>query len=180
MPYKWTVDVEYDFGGRTNGQRGIAEGLPRIIGIFKEHGIIALFFVSTELLEDHPSLIESLWDKGHQVGSHGHFHTSFKESFRRQKDKDLSAKLIGIESPFYRAPKFGYITDDIYSDPKGHASLLKHMWTGQKIKPETIIYLHPFDIVETPETPPNLFCRLWYSRPKKAYKLFHEMVNKYK
>lgn len=179
-PYRWTVDVEYDWGGRTNGVRGISEGLPEIIKLFDGAGIKALFFISTELLEDHPDVLKTIREKGHRVGSHGHFHQRFKESFRRQADKDLSLAYLEDQKARFRAPKFYWQTEDIYSNPKNHVSLLKHLWLGQKIKEETIMYLHPFDIVETAEPPPNLFCKLWYSQPKKASQLLSTLVNRYK
>lgn len=179
-PYRWTVDVEYDFGGRTNGTEGIERGLPRIIKNFADGHINAIFFISTEIQTDISGLVKELRDQGHEIGSHGHFHQKFKEGFRRQADKDLSLFLLGPQAVKFRAPKFNWETEDIYSQKKNHVSLLKHLWLVQKIKPETIIYLHPFDIVKTDEPPPNLFCRLWYSRPDAAFNLFKEMVNKYK
>lgn len=178
--FKWTVDVEYDWGARTNGIEGIKRGLPEIANLFYKHSISALFFISTELFKDYPDLDQYLKACGHAVGSHGHFHTKYKESFRRKVDKDLSLSLLGSPEAHFRAPKFYYETDDIYSQKKNHVSLLKHLWLGQKIKEETIIYLHPFDIVETTEPAPNLFCKLWYSRPKEAGKLLSTLVKRYK
>ncbi len=184
--YRWTVDIEYDWGGRTNGIQGIERGLPKIVEAFREHSIKALFFISTEIAETDYSFIKNLRNLGHEIGSHGHFHTKFKEEFRRQADKDLSVSLLANyeslpkESIRYRAPKFYHeVRGEIYSYKKSHVSLLKNMWLKEKIKEETIIYLHPFDIIETPEKAPNLFCKLWYSQPKKAYETFIDLLNHY-
>jgi len=175
--FTWTVDVEKDWGGRTNEHRGIKEGLPKIIRAFEKRSIRGLFFISTELTTDYPRLIESIRGLGHEVGSHGHFHTVFKESFRRQADKDLSLQYVGKEAR-YRAPKFNYITQDIYSNPKGHVGLLKHMWFKTKIPNDPIFYLHPFDIVGG-TNPTNLFCKLWYSKPNKALLLLETLIQQY-
>ena len=175
--FTWTVDVEADWGGRVNEYKGIEEGLPKIIQAFKRESTRVLFFISTEITKDYPGLIEGLRSLGHKVGSHGHFHTKFKESFRRQADKDLSLQYVGKEA-YYRAPKFSHITEDIYSNPKGHVGLLKHMWLKTRIPPDPIFYLHPFDIVGG-DNPPNLFCRLWYSRPEKALLLLKYLLQKY-
>ena len=177
--FTWTVDVDGggDYGGRINEYKGIQEGLPRIIQAFKRQSIRGLFFVSTELTTDYPRLIKELRNLGHEVGSHGHFHTVFKESFRRQADKDLSLQYVGKEAR-YRAPKFSHITEDIYSNPKGHVGLLKHMWLKTPIPTDPIFYLHPFDIVES-TNPPNLFCRLWYSKPNKALLLLEKLIRLY-
>lgn len=176
--YQWTVDVEKNFGGRTNGTSGIEIGLPKIIQAFNQAKVTGLFFVSTELEDSYPGLIASIRIQGHKVGSHGHFHTVFKEGFRRQANKDLSLKYFGKDVPF-RAPKFSHITEDIYSNPKGHVSLLKQTWFGLKLPPDPIFYLHPFDIVETDEKAPNLFCKLWYSQPRFAYATFIDLLKCY-
>lgn len=184
--YRWTVDVEYDWGGRTNGIIGLLEGLPRIRKAFRDAKIKALFFVSTETLEDLPFIVEEIRRDGHEIGSHGHFHVKFKDAWRADRDRKLSTIILSqklrVESKIisYRANKFSHRTDCVYSQPKNHVSLLKHMWLREKIQGDTIIYLHPFDIVETGQRAPNLFCKFWYSRPKQAYKLFQEMVNTYK
>jgi len=157
--YRWTVDVEYDWGGRTDGFEGIKTGLPKIAAAFLKQKIKALFFISTETFRHYPELVRHLRECGHEVGSHGHFHTKYKELFRRQHDKDFSISCLEDDKARFRAPKFYWETEDIYSQKKNHVSLLKHMWLGQKIKEETIMYLHPFDIVETTEPAPNLFFR---------------------
>lgn len=184
--YRWTVDVEYDWGGRTNGIQGIERGLPKIVEAFREYSIHGLFFISTEIAETDFGFIKNLRNLGHEIGSHGHVHTKFKEEFRRQADKDLSISLLALhqsvpkDSIRYRAPKFNYeVSGERYSYRKSHVSLLKNMWFKEKIKEETIIYLHPFDIVETQEAAPSLFCKLWYSRPKKAYDTFINLLNHY-
>lgn len=181
--YRFTVDVEYDWGGRTKGEVGLKEGMPRILEIFKEAKIKGLFFISTEILETVPNIIRDISRADHEIGSHGHFHQPLKNQRWKSDDRKYSeAKLAqhGIKTGLYRAPKFGLRQDCIYSNPKGHVSLLKNMWFGQPIKPETIIYLHPFDIVHSFSEAPNLFCRLWYSRPDLAFYTFETLVNKYK
>lgn len=173
---KWTVDVEYDWGGRTNGTIGITEGLPKIISAFKDKGVTGIFFISTELISQFPRLPFYLREVGHEVGSHGHFHTVYKEKFRQEKDRRLSMKYFQ-SGAHYRAPKFSYENDDIYSKKEGHTGLLKHMWLKEPMR--KIFYLHPFDIVETKEKAPNLFCKLWYSQPKRAYETFINLLDNY-
>jgi Polysaccharide deacetylase len=172
----WTVDVEYDWGGRTNGTQGIDQGLTGITEAFKDYSVKGIFFISGELSTSYPELAKKLRLLGHKVGSHGYFHTKFKEGFRRQEDKNLSQVLF--KTRLYRAPKFYWDREDsIYSSPRNHTGLLKRMWLSEPIR--EIIYLHPFDIVETKESAPNLFCKLWYSQPKRAYKTFLNLLERY-
>ena len=188
--YKWTCDVELDQGGRTESQEGIFKGLPIILDLFKRYNIKALFFISTELLEDFTGqitpasrVLQRIMTDGHEVGSHGHFHIKYPTMQRLIEDKRLSEDILrkrGVENPQYRAPKFDKRTwnwSPPYSDPTNHVSLLKLNNLKLKLKSQ-IVYLHPFDIVEA-KNPPNLFCRLWYSRPRKALQLFENLLKKY-
>lgn len=181
VPYRFTVDVDGgDFGGRTEGQRGLKEGLDLILMTFKMYKTKALFFVSTELLREYKREIRHILEEGHEIGSHGHFHIKYKDKWRAEEDRRISNTLLlpvtGSPAHRYRAPKFSYRTDDLYSNPKNHIGLLKHMWFGQKIRENSIIYLHPFDLVNS-GSPPNLFCRLWYSNPQRAYETLLDLLN---
>lgn len=181
-PYTWTVDVDGgDWGGRTNTHKGLLEGLPKILRLFREKNIKGLFFVSTELLPEFKREIRGIAEAGHEIGSHGHFHT-VRLDWRWREDKRISELMLlplthgKIE---YRAPKFSSgRSSGIYSDPRGHVGLLKRAWFRTVIPPNPIFYLHPFDITAG-ENPPNLFCRLWYSKPKKAYDTLCALTDRY-
>lgn len=172
----WTVDVESDWGGRSEDQKGIIYGLPRILEVFKQYGISGLFFISTELLESHPSLPSYLRILGHEVGSHGHFHVKYQERWRAEADKELSMKLLNTK--FYRAPWFSYETDDIYSQRTNHVSILKQSWFGGKLPNDPIFYIHPFDVVDGDDAP-NLFTRILYSRPDIVMDTFKRLCRLY-
>ena len=181
--YNWTVDVEKDWGGRSETEEGLRRGMPILLKTFRTFNIRALLFISTELLHTHRRIIKELNDEGHEIASHGHFHIIYEEEFRKEADKKLSLELLAAhqsipkESIRYRAPKFNYeVPGEFYSYRKSHVSLLKHMWLGERINNETIIYLHPFDIVGG-SNPPNLFCRLWYSRPNVAYETLRRLLH---
>mgnify|MGYP001600512765 CR=1 FL=1 len=181
--FTWTVDVDGgDFGGRTNGTLGIRYGIPKILEVFKQHKIKGLFFISTELLREHRTIIKSIKEAGHELGSHGHFHVVWKDKWRAEEDRVISNTLLsaitGTTDNYYRAPKFSYLCNDTYSDSKNHLSLLKHMWFNQKIPKEPIFYLHPFDIIKD-KFPPNLFCELWYSRPAGALQTLKLLLSFY-
>jgi len=179
--FTWTVDVDGgDWGGRSRSQVGIQEGLPRILDLFRKSSIRGLFFVSSELVMEDRSLLETIRKEGHDIGSHGHFHIAFKDRWRAEQDYQISYTLL--DKPFYhRAPKFGWNRDaSRYSTRKGHVGLLRYMWGLDTIPANPIFYLHPFDIVDTNEPAPNLFCKLWYSRPKKAYETLTDLVSRFK
>lgn len=170
--YTWTIDVEGDWGGRSNFTDGLDKGLPIIFKLLKERNIKGLFFVSTEVLDQRLSLVQDIINEGHEVGNHGHFHIKYKENWRSNQDRSIAENIIRNwsekEYHEYRAPKFNYeVHGHHYSYREGHLGLLKAMWFNKKPKGDEIFYLHPFDIVGG-TTPPNLFCRLWYSKPRRA------------
>lgn len=181
--FNWTVDLEHDFGGRTNGTDGIDKGLPLIFKLFREHNVKALFFVSTEVLKFRPGVVQDIINQGHEIGNHGHFHAPFKEPWRHVQNKEIADTILKNYTTqdyfHFRAPKFSYpMYGHLYSDPTGHVGLLKYMWFGGKPNKETIFYLHPFDIIGGKESP-NLFCKIWYAHPKRAYETFINLVTRY-
>mgnify|MGYP001591168460 CR=1 FL=1 len=182
-PYRITVDVEGDWGGRVSDISGIKEGIPRILWLLKRHSIKALFFISTEIVEDTWKEIDAIQKDGHALGSHGHFHITYDSSKRCYQDRNISddilKRLFGVEPEFYRAPKFNKLTHNDclpYSNLSNHVGLLKYTWFGGEVSRDSIIYLHPFDIIGG-NNPPNLFCRVWYSRPDMAYSKLKELLH---
>ena len=190
--YTITIDVETDWGGRSGENRASLEGLDIILRWLKFYNIKALFFISTETMEDFSDdklagikFLDRIKKDGHAIGSHGHFHIQYDSFQRILEDKRLSESILSaynIDSFAFRAPKFNKISRHLslpYSNPSNHISLLKMLWLGHKLKPTSILYLHPFDLIGGKE-PPNLFCKLWYSRPKKALLLFESVLKNYK
>lgn len=175
-----TVDFEADWGGRRQTYQGIEEGIPFILACLAEAQAKAIFFISTSCLDACLPLAQRVKEEGHTIGSHGHKHKRFKNWKEWRLDylqsMQLLEKNLGIKRPLlYRAPKFNYIhPEHRYSDPKGHTSLLKHIWTRQPLR--EILYLHPFDLVKPVSKAPDLFCKVWYSRPTEARERFRKIV----
>lgn len=177
--YSWTVDVESDFGGRSETTVGLEEGLPFILETFRANNIKALFFVSSELMKFHHATIDQIAEKGHEIGSHGHFHIKFKDKWRAFQDKEISETLLQRYKPrYYRAPKFSFSDGREYASPKNHVGLLKSVWFGLPKLSNQIIYLHPFDLIKGFNSP-NLFCKVWYSRYQEARTLFIKLAQTY-
>jgi len=154
----WTVDVEPDWGWRTDSIQGINEGLPKIMKVFEKHGIQAIYFTA-------PPYKCAGENAENRKGIHP------KNPLVVLKP---SRTLIRAHK-FYKFQGWQYYLP--YSSPKNHTGLLRHMWYGQPIR--DIFYLHPFDIVRPKTKAPNLFCKLWYSQPERAYETFKNLVAKY-
>lgn len=181
--FKWTFDCEGSWGGRTNDMDGLDKGMPLIYKALRKNDVKGLFFISTEILEERPGLVQDILNEGHEIACHGHFHFCFKEPWRQNQNMKISKTILEnySDQPHFdfRAPKFSYtFNGQPYSDPANHVSVLKHMWTGQKITKDSVFYLHPFDIVGG-KNAPNMFCKLWYSKPRKAYETFLNLLKRY-
>ena len=130
-------------------------------------------------MKNHRFEIDMIKDKGHEIGSHGHFHFIYKDPWRAKQDREISMAVLDKYKPIhYRAPKFSYDDGGAYANPNNHIGLLKSLWTGLRPRQDAIYYLHPFDLVES-KNPPNLFCRMWYSRSKDARRHFANLVQQY-
>ena len=177
--YRVTVDFETDWGGRTETVQGLEEGLPFILETFRAYKVRGLFFVSTELLKNYAGFIRNIKDHGHEIGSHGHFHEVFKSKERQSQNLDISRQLLAaykmkVGNLEYRMPKFSYPNTGTYASRENHYGLLRTLWWLDK--PKDILYLHPFDLVKPVTKAPNLFCKLWYSRPSSANLLLTKLV----
>ena len=139
--------------------------------------------MSTELLAEHAGLIRGIKDHNHEIGSHGHFHTVFKSRMRQEQNRDISNQLLkayGLaRDPIpFRAPKFSHeVPGEVYSSREGHHGLIRSTLGLDKPTSDSILYLHPFDIIEPKTRAPNLFCRFWYSHFKKARLILESLLN---
>jgi hypothetical protein len=181
--FRFTVDVESDWGGRSEETQGIKIGLPKILKLFHAHNIRGLFFISTELIKKHKEEIKDIKRQGHEIGSHGHFHLIYNDKWRAEQDQAIANTLLlsttGTTPKYFRAPKFSQPYDDsIYSVPNNHIGLLKSVWFDACPDLDSILYLHPFDLVGGTDAP-DLFSRIWYSRPKAALRRLEEWATRF-
>ncbi len=121
----------------------------RLLNLFDEKGIHATFFVLAWIAEKEPSLIREIKYMGHEIASHGYYHTQLtrldnvrlNEEF--VKSKQILEDIVGSEVKGYRAPNFsinnktlhliyksGYMYDSSYNsfhlnNRYGRPSILK-------------------------------------------------------
>lgn len=86
-----------------------------ILGMLHERNIRATFFVVGRIAEQSPSLVRSIHDSGHEVGSHGWAHRRLHDlgpdGFRADLriSKEVLEQTIGAEVVGYRAPTFSVV-----------------------------------------------------------------------
>ena len=174
MVEKITFDVESDWGGRGDTYFACEEIVPRILILLKKLRIHGLFFLSRGVPF---AIAHSIESHGHSLGSHGKYHTVFPSKIENKLNVEDGIRGTGYEH--WRAPKFCHEEKwNVYSVKEYHYGILKYMWFGGEQKP--IFYAHPFDFYEWKGKliPPSLFCRLWYSQPKRAWRTFENLLCK--
>lgn len=101
--------------------------------------INATFFVLGWVAEQCPGLVREIYQRGHEVASHGfEHHLCYNQTLDElrldlHKSKDLLEDIIGVEVSGYRAPSFsitdealgvvreiGFLYDSSYNSYKGH------------------------------------------------------------
>ena len=110
-----TVDVEEDCPPMLTSTRGMEEGLPKLLDLFKNEGIKATFFVTGMMAEQYPNLIYRIPGEGHELGCHGYTHARFdrmeEEEARialKQAGKVLrqfEKRLVSFRAPNLQFPK---------------------------------------------------------------------------
>lgn len=72
-----TIDVEEDCPPMLTSTRGMEEGLPKLLDLFKKEGTKATFFVTGMMAKQYPDLIQRIPKEGHELGCHGYTHERF-------------------------------------------------------------------------------------------------------
>jgi peptidoglycan-N-acetylglucosamine deacetylase len=109
----------------SEGRYGVVRGMPRILRLLAEHGIKASFFVPGYTAEQHPGLVLSILEAGHEVGHHGYLHLrSDKISADAQRD-EIERGLDALERAGAPRPR-GYRSTSWELTPETLALLVEH------------------------------------------------------
>lgn len=99
----------------------IYEGVDRILDSLDERNLRGTFFVLGWLAEHHPSVIQKISNRGHQIGCHTYQHElltrfdkvqMFEDTYRA---KSTIENTIGKEITAFRAPAFSITKDNLYA-----------------------------------------------------------------
>lgn len=88
-----TVDVEEDCPPMLTSTRGMEEGLPKLLDLFKEERIKATFFVTGMMAEQYPDFIYRILKEGHELACHGYTHARFDQM--RKEEAKIALKQAG-------------------------------------------------------------------------------------
>jgi peptidoglycan-N-acetylglucosamine deacetylase len=117
-----TVDVDGEHGlphggagyahrlsARSEREYGLRRGLPRVVRILEEAGVLATFYVPGAVATAHGDAVAQLLEAHHEVGHHGHRHLRPDRLSPAEQHEELSAGLdalraAGARPVGYRAP----------------------------------------------------------------------------
>ena len=115
------IDVETDVGSWTPYYRGVEEGVPALLELFKKQGVKATFFFTGESAEKFPEKTREVIRAGHEVGCHSLYHETIGEEifsipgvkpllpeeipFRLKKATEVVSKASGVKILSFRAPR---------------------------------------------------------------------------
>lgn len=95
----------------------------QLLGILKETGTRATFFVLGDVAERHPDLVREIQSDGHEVGSHGYAHQFVYRQSPEEFEADVKLSLslltsiLGCQVLGYRAPYFSITRSSLWARP---------------------------------------------------------------
>ena len=86
----------------------IFQGLDKIIELLRKTETTATFFMVGELLESHPSMLDTILENGHEISFHTFNHSNLNDLTKEKflNELDLFKKLTNDKSTGFRAPTF--------------------------------------------------------------------------
>lgn len=98
--------------GPSVGLYGPKRGAWRILGLLKEAGLKATWFIPAKMVEEHPDLARTVLEEGHELGHHGYDHTSDygatcqEQLAYIQRCQDIFLKYTGVTPVGFRPTGF--------------------------------------------------------------------------
>lgn len=108
----FTIDVEGDCPPYLNTDRGLSEGMPKLLDLLGELRIPATFFTTGDSARSHGEQIRRLVADGHELACHGDQHLNFSTINREAAARDLKNAMDTLRSfaspTSFRAPYLRY------------------------------------------------------------------------
>ncbi len=104
----FTVDAEPDCPPFLRSWRGVEEGVPPLLDLFREEGVPTTFFVTGDTARRYPELVDRVVSEGHELASHGMTHRVFTSLTAAEAEREIreTSALLREHAPVtaFRAP----------------------------------------------------------------------------
>ncbi|MGI4021056.1 MAG: polysaccharide deacetylase family protein [Janthinobacterium lividum] len=97
-------DMPFEYGKAISFADQLAistEGTEKILVLLKQHAIKATFYCTANYALNKPEIIAAIVDDGHEIASHGYYHSDFKVEHLKQS-KEALEQLTGKQVLGYR------------------------------------------------------------------------------
>jgi len=181
-----------------NYPRRVEIGLRKILDLFDKYSVKGTFFILGWIADEYPDLVQEIYQKGHEIGSHSYAHQLvYKQTSDEFRDDLMRAeeaieRATGTRPKFYRAPGFSitkqslfalriliernYLADcSVFPARRAHGGLPQ--FTTQK--PCRVVIAGVGDIIEFPINTTQIFGKKFIYSGGGYFRLFPEFAVKY-
>lgn len=109
----------------SEGRFGVVRGMPRIIELLQRFEIGATFFVPGYTAEQHPALVPSIVERGHEVGHHGYLHLRSDKVPADEQRNEIERGLEALDRAGAPVPR-GYRSTSWELTPETFGLLIEH------------------------------------------------------
>lgn len=108
-----TIDVEQDCPPFLATMKGIEEGMPKLLNLFKHYQITPTFFTTGQIAQLYPDIISQIPKNGYELGCHGYLHERFDKIDINEANYAIttSKKILenfGTSVTSFRAPNLQF------------------------------------------------------------------------
>jgi len=108
------LDMETDVGSWGVEYRGVTEGTPLLLNLYRDKGITGTFFFTGESARLHPEVVRGVANAGHEVGCHALYHETVGDPIF---DIPGVRPLLPEEVPFRLKVATEWVTEALGSQP---------------------------------------------------------------
>lgn len=136
-------DMETDVGSWTPFHEGLRHGTPKVLEVFKQHGVTGTFYFVGHSAREVPESVQSVGEAGHEIGAHSLYHETMGDAIfpipgvypllphevlpRLEMNTDWVEEVAGVRPRSFRCPRLfgstavcnaleelGYVSDATY------------------------------------------------------------------
>jgi len=99
----------------------VTSNVHKILDILSAKGVRATFFVLGWIAERFPQLVVSIWERGHEISTHGYDHKLIQQQTKEEFAQDVAKAIrvleaiVGEKVVGYRAPSYSIVPETLWA-----------------------------------------------------------------